>query len=926
MRIKEGKLIRVRGIARFWKEEESKLLKHTESLSTALYLRGTPLIFLLAGDGEENLIIFDGGEPMRKALISSFPGLRMETLEDTSFLERLFEDLSFRGFIIGVPSAKPGSQGLERLIRGMRGERWAYLVEAKPIGEERIKEGIERIAAEIWRVKTQLLSKGTADQENRSAQRQVELLEENLKRFEIGLNLGMWNVRVQIFAQDDRRLEAALSILKGTISAENSPQPITPTRDADSNTILNSKELSILIQPPKEENQGYEVREYVRFDSSVNKAVRDGYISLGSVLVDGEPSHTTYRIKPEELVKHTMVVGMTGSGKTNSCLHLLLQIWREFGIPFLVIEPAKTEYRNLALEEGFESLQIFTLGDERIAPFRLNPFEFQDGVPVQSHIDHLRSTFNASFPLYPPMPYVLEQALHEIYQDKGWDLAGSYNARGGSPLSYPTLADLYTKVDEITERMGWHERMRMDVQASLRARIGSLMVGGKGLMLEGRGSIPIEEILEKPTILELQQIGDDEEKAFLIGLIMTRIYEYYRAKASKGEIDGSLKHITLIEEAHRLLREVPTEKISPDLSNIKGKAVETFCNMLSEIRAYGEGIIIVEQIPTKLSSDAIKNTNLKILHRIADGEERERMGKAMNMNEEQISFISTLKRGEAAVYCEGEDRPILIKVPLIKLNGKLTDLDLASRRGNLIHPHFHGCERCVARGDCHSIKGKEISKGERFKKEMDRFILTCLLSDEIGEGISGIIRSISENHPFKAHENGIIYCSILHGIESSLDMRGKMYWWEYDKMAELQIMLEMIAERALQNSDVRELLRELRNIYRDMCYLVQGPYPACSLCRDVCLFRYDANQLLKERRVQMNFSSLFEGKGSKEEKLERAAIYCILSARKAIHSKEINCLKRIGLCLAAQISYRREFEVEDQMRLCEMVIETEIRI
>ena len=348
-----------------------------------------------------------------------------------------------------------------------------------------------------------------------------------------------------------------------------------------------------------------------------------------------------YDIELNDLVKHGFISGVTGSGKTNTCLFLLNQLWKRYKIPFLVIEPAKSEYRDLVGVEGFEDLQIFSLGDETIAPFRLNPFETEPDFLVQSHIDFLISLFKAVFILYAPMPYILEQSIYEIYQDRGWNLAQNINP-GNGPDTFPTITDLYSKISEVTERAGWENRIKMDVQASLKTRIMSLRVGSKGLMMDTNSSIQIEQLLKKPAILELQQIGDDEIKAFLMGIILTKIYEFYRTQSKKGIFSQKLQHLTLIEEAHRLLKNVSTEKASEETTNIKGAAVETFSNMLSEVRAYGEGIIIAEQIPSKISPDVVKNTNLKIVHRMVDEEERRVIGQSMNMNTEQSRYLSTL--------------------------------------------------------------------------------------------------------------------------------------------------------------------------------------------------------------------------------------------------------------------------------------------
>ena len=298
-----------------------------------------------------------------------------------------------------------------------------------------------------------------------------------------------------------------------------------------------------------EEYPGYEVVDHARFDV-YHRPISETKIEVGEISDQGFTLDTKYYLKLIDLTKHALVVGTTGSGKTNTIFFLLRQL-QENGIPFIVIEPVKSEYRKLLHDETFSNVvRIFTLGENNISPLRLNPFEILPGVNVQTHIDILRSLFNASFVMYSPVPYVLDRCLHEIYEDKGWDLSTNINARGTHVNSMPTLTDLYSKVDDVVDRLGYEVRLSMDIKASLKTRINSLRIGSKGLMLDTRKSVPLSFLLERPTILELQYVGDDEEKAFVMGLLFSSVYESYISQGFNEET--SLKHITVIEEAHRL--------------------------------------------------------------------------------------------------------------------------------------------------------------------------------------------------------------------------------------------------------------------------------------------------------------------------------------------------------------------------------------
>ena len=278
------------------------------------------------------------------------------------------------------------------------------------------------------------------------------------------------------------------------------------------------------------------------------------------------------------------------------------------------------------------------------------------GVKVQTHLDALKSVFNASFEMYSPMPQVLEKALNEIYGVRGWDLVQNKNRRlppgveVGDPDCpneiYPTMKDLFEIIDVVVEGFGYSDRIGPDVQAALKARIGSLLIGGKGQMLNTRRSIPMEILFGKPTVVELKMVSEDSEKSFLMGMIMVFLYEYREALGPHDH----LQHVMLVEEAHRLLKR--TYRRRGRYCNPAGKAVEFFTNMLAEIRSYGQGFIIADQIPKKLAPEALKNTNLKVMHRIVAVDDREFDGRSNEPGRRAKTARHSLRTGAGIVYAE----------------------------------------------------------------------------------------------------------------------------------------------------------------------------------------------------------------------------------------------------------------------------------
>ncbi|CAA6808809.1 MAG: AAA-like domain protein, partial [uncultured Sulfurovum sp.] len=196
-----------------------------------------------------------------------------------------------------------------------------------------------------------------------------------------------------------------------------------------------------------------------------------------------------------------------------------------------------------------------------------------------------------------------------------------------------------------------------NIKAALKTRINNLTIGTKGRIFNSRHAFDSKVLFEKPTVIELSNIVDDEEKAFLMGLLLNKLYQYREEKGSNSE----LQHITVIEEAHRLLPNVSFDK-SGEESSSKAKSVETFTNILSEIRAYGEGVIIADQIASKLHPDVIKNTNIKIIQRTMDREDRELVGHSINLNDDQILDIAELKAGEAIVHNRDIHQAFMVKI------------------------------------------------------------------------------------------------------------------------------------------------------------------------------------------------------------------------------------------------------------------------
>jgi hypothetical protein len=534
-----------------------------------------------------------------------------------------------------------------------------------------VEASLALLAEEEQELVSAHLRHGSAEENNNPiARHYLDLLRAAHEKHEMGTRQGMWDTYVFLLAEDREQLAVGTDALLGAFaSPESRPQSIRvlscmPAQAASwrnlPHTRLTSAEAAALSRAPADEFPGYRVLELVDFATSAPVVEQPNRIALGVVLDRSQKTGQWFEFGLNDLCKHVLIAGVPGSGKTQTCQYLLRQLWEEHRIPWLVMEPAmKAEFRTLLASPTGRDLRVFTLGDETGVPLSFNPLEVQPGVHVQTHIDGLVALFNAAFALVTPMPYVLALALHRVYSDMGWDLTTGKHPNGCGREVQPILSDLSATIGRLVKELGYDAEITANIQAGLQTRLASLTVGGKGRMLNNRASVPMDFLLSGPTVLEFAAMGNDEDKALVLGAILLHLAEHRRVAGLAG---NSLRHVTVIEEAHRLLAAVP-QNLPADEANSRGKAVESFTNLLAEVRAYGEGIVVVEQIPTKLAGDALKNTNLKIVHRLVAEDERRKVGGCMNMSEKQIRHLSTLQCGQATVFAEGSPSADLVQIP-----------------------------------------------------------------------------------------------------------------------------------------------------------------------------------------------------------------------------------------------------------------------
>ena len=532
----------------------------------------------------------------------------------------------------------------------------------------------------------------TTTEENKAVTDMLSMLDEALKKMNEYDSYGLWNVAGYFLSDDMSAAEIAASNYRSLMNGDNYGREVSAINSWRSNdlelageyrdlttylsrfihpkfnyggnivvtpsTNISGKELGLHLGLPRSTVPGLPVIEHAEFGKEVNTYQLfenetsnrpEDRITLGHVFDMGLITDKIVELNNKSLNMHTFITGSTGSGKSNTVYQILMEL-RQDRVPFLVIEPAKGEYKDVF--GHLPDVNVFSTNPNVAQLMNINPFKFPQSIHVLEHIDGLVEIFSVCWPMYDAMPAFFKDAIIKAYVAVGWDLGSS--TFEGDNIEYPNFDILAEQLDKLITNSDYAAEIKSNYRGALLTRVKSLAVGlNKYIFTEEQ--TPYEQLFDENCILDISRVKSSETKALLMGLMVYILNEYRMDQ--KTENNTGLRHVTVLEEAHNLLKNTFGGE-----SELIGKSVEMITNTIAEIRTYGEGFIIVDQSPSSVDIAAIKNTNTKIVLRTPEANDREAVGRSIGLSTEQVNEIAKLPSGVAVVYQNNWISPVLTLV------------------------------------------------------------------------------------------------------------------------------------------------------------------------------------------------------------------------------------------------------------------------
>lgn len=520
----------------------------------------------------------------------------------------------------------------------------------------------------------------TTEYKNKAVEQLLKRIDLNLERLNEGESYGLWDCAAYMIAQRKKTVAIASGTFKSLMLGEKSnadrshvnfvsaekhrvvnsilsslryfehpcfkvpAQGLIEEQAVYPTNMVNGHELPLFLSLPRHSVPGVVVTEMASFGRNVLSSSEGRKIDIGKIFYMDSLDQSSVNIDVDSLTSHCFITGSTGCGKSNTVYCLLESLGKlEPPVPFLVIEPAKGEYRKHFAK--YPNIQVFGTNAAHAQLLKINPFRFPASIHILEHLDRLVEIFNACWEMYAAMPAILKEAIECAYISKGWDLLNSVYTRAGTP-EYPTFSDLLYELPKVIKQSSYSSDTQGDYTGALVTRVNSLTNGIYGQIFCDDFDIEEEILFDGNTIVDLSRVGSAETKSLIMGMLVLRLTEY--RMSSDIPMNSTLRHVTVLEEAHNLLKNTQNQ-IGTAGNQVVAKSVEMIVSSIAEMRTYGEGFLIVDQSPTAVDVAAIKNTNTKIVMRLPERDDCQIIGRAVAIKDEQIEELSRLKVGKAVV-------------------------------------------------------------------------------------------------------------------------------------------------------------------------------------------------------------------------------------------------------------------------------------
>lgn len=619
---------------------------------------------------------------------------------------------------------------------------WSVLVSLRPVTQGEILHAQDQLSR-LGQTAGEYLTTTRQDATNRSrttvsagwqrVQDWVNILHGQLSQ---GASTGLWKAAAWASATDEWTLDQVLAGLRGTVTDDQGrrfmPMDATIVNGAAAppTSALTTRQVAGVFSSPAASLPGLAVRPSP--PASRRPSTSRHRLTLGAYWSTTLPA----AIGLEDLEGHTFVTGTTGSGKTTTLHRLLAEAWNEHGVPFLVLDPVKDEYSAVAgLFRG--GLKVVTGGE-----LSLNIMKAWPGEDARRHVSQVAQAFRGAFIMPSPTPYVVTQLFDQVAMQPG-------GPEGTE------LFDVRDAVDPLVMSLGYAGEAQLNIRASLLTRLNVLLAPLRAHRFAWPDSAMVGQLFSRPSVVTLADLVDDEERSFLVLLLALATGAHARHRRARRAVE----HLLVLEEAHRVLPEVGQTGADPESGSAQAVSADLLSAMLAEVRSYGEQVIVVDQSPAKVSSEVIRNTNLKIVHRVVSPQDQMTVAAAVGIDPQGALLLGTLGRGQAIISSRLEPAPQAIAVS----RAEMVDASAKATAAPRTSPGWPCCTESSS--EAHYRAWRSAASAE---PAMALFLVGCRAGESSGDGHQLRTRVMELLHPLAQTLSTRVDCLAWAGLRRLL--------------------------------------------------------------------------------------------------------------------------------------------------------------